>query len=76
MAVDDDLEGEDAALWRRTVETLLERGASPAEAIEGANLVLQSYLRHRQATQAAKPPPEEEPTDDGRGTGMRRRRAR
>ena len=33
------------ALFRRTVETLLERGASPAEALEGATLVVQAHRR-------------------------------
>lgn len=68
---DEDLETEEAALWRRTVEILLARGNSPSEAIDGANLVLQSYRRQRQVETQGRPEPE--PPDDMRGTGLRRR---
>jgi hypothetical protein len=42
-----DSEDEETALWRRAMELLLERGATPQEAIDGANLILQAYRRQR-----------------------------
>lgn len=68
VAEEDD---EETVLWHRTVETLLAQGATPTEAFDGANLVLQAYRRKRQAEQAA--PPVAVPPDDGRGSGTRRR---
>jgi hypothetical protein len=38
-------EEDELSLWRRAVETLLARGASPEEAIDGANLIAQAYRR-------------------------------
>jgi hypothetical protein len=41
---------QEASLWQRTLETLIRRGASPAEAIDGANLILQAHRRKREET--------------------------
>lgn len=49
----DDNEGNATALWRRTVETLLSRGASPSEAIEGAHLIMRAYKRQQQQEEQA-----------------------
>jgi hypothetical protein len=53
-AVDDDenkgkKDSEGLALWRRTIEELLAKGYKSAEAIEGANLILEAYKRQRAA---------------------------
>jgi hypothetical protein len=61
----DDAFDEEEALWRRVADTLLTRGASPAEAIDGANLVLGAYRRQRDATPLRAEVPIEE-------SGMRR----
>lgn len=55
-----DPEDEEAALWRRIMEALLARGASPQEAIDGANLILQAYRRTREDARRSDPPPEKE----------------
>jgi hypothetical protein len=34
-------------VWRRALEGLLAKGATQAEAVEGANLVVQAHLRQR-----------------------------
>jgi hypothetical protein len=39
-------ESEGLALWRRTIKELLARGCKSAEALEGANLILEAYKRH------------------------------
>jgi hypothetical protein len=59
VAENDDLPGpssapntEALALWQRTVETLVARGAAPAEAIDGANLLVAAYRRKRDALAA------------------------
>jgi hypothetical protein len=44
---DHEPEGPATALWRRAVEALLAKGAPPAEAIDGANLILTAYERQR-----------------------------
>jgi len=62
-------EDEGALLWKRTVETLIKQGASPAEAVDGANLVLQAYRRDRTAAEAPAS------DDGGRASGVRRCRA-
>jgi hypothetical protein len=41
------LDVDDVALWERTVEALTARGATPAEAIDGANLIVQAARRKR-----------------------------
>jgi hypothetical protein len=62
MGIDPD--DEETVLWGRVMETLLDRGASPQEAIDGANLVLQAYRRMREEARQRKPPPEgEEPEE-------------
>jgi hypothetical protein len=38
---------DDIALWERTVDALLEGGATQAEAIDGANLIVQAERRKR-----------------------------
>ena len=38
---------DETALWQQTVEALRVRGATLAEAIDGANIVLQAYRRER-----------------------------
>jgi hypothetical protein len=58
-AIGDAKESEGAALWRRTVEELVGKGASPAEAIDGANLILEAYRRQR-TTEEATPRPSSE----------------
>jgi hypothetical protein len=45
-------EEEELSLWRRAVETLLARGASPAEAIDGANLIAQAFRRKMEEAEA------------------------
>jgi hypothetical protein len=37
----------DVALWERTVEALTANGATPAEAIDGAKLIVQAERRKR-----------------------------
>ncbi len=43
-----DPEDEETALWRRVMETLLAHGASPKDAIEGANIVVNAYRHKRE----------------------------
>lgn len=45
----DDPDSEDTELWRRILEQLLAGGASRAEALDGANLMLAAYQRRRHA---------------------------
>jgi hypothetical protein len=59
-----DSEDEETALWRRTMEALLERGATPQEAIDGANLILQAYRRHRDEAQRGQRPERKEPEEE------------
>ena len=42
-------ESEAIKLWRRTVDALIAKGESPADAIDGANLVLLAYQRQHGA---------------------------
>jgi hypothetical protein len=44
-----DYESEDNCdeVWQRALEGLLAKGATQAEAVEGANLVVQAHLRER-----------------------------
>ena len=49
-------EEDELSLWRSTVETLLERGVSPAEAIDGANLVARAYRRRLEESAARSSP--------------------
>jgi hypothetical protein len=44
---DDEADDTETSLWRSTVEALLTKGSSPAEAIDGANLILDVYRRRR-----------------------------
>jgi hypothetical protein len=46
---------DDYDLWRRVVERLTGEGASMAEAIEGADLILHAHRRTRDQTQRAPP---------------------
>lgn len=39
-------------LWRRTVEAVLDAGASPAEAMDAANIMVQAYLHQRARSDA------------------------
>ena len=59
MANDNETPG--TALWRRTLEHLLANGSTPADALDGANLILQAY--RRQVASAAVPTasPESQP---------------
>jgi len=52
----------DYDLWLRVVEQLSDKGASVAEAIEGADLVLQA--RRRTCEQAKRAPPQATRDDD------------
>jgi len=74
VTIDEEIQGaeesEGAALWRRTVEELVAKGASPAEAIDGANLILEAYRRQR-TTEAAPARPSGE---DIKTSGIRLRR--
>jgi hypothetical protein len=54
---------EDIALWERTVAALVDGGAALAEAIDGANLIVQAARRKRAET-AVSPM---------RGSGVRKR---
>jgi hypothetical protein len=45
----DDPEDTESALWRRAVDHLVAAGARPAEALEGATLILGAYRRRRVA---------------------------
>ncbi len=65
----DDEETPETALWRQTVERLLEGGASAADALDGATLIIQAYRRQR--TGHAAPTPEVE--NSARVSGVRRR---
>ena len=38
-----------AAIWSRAVDALVSHGATPAEAIDGANMIVQAYRRERGA---------------------------
>jgi hypothetical protein len=42
-----DSEDEETALWVRTMEVLLARGAGAQEAIDAANIVVLAYRRQR-----------------------------
>lgn len=44
---DDALPEDEVAMWRDAARALLEKGATQAEAIDGANLVLRAYRRQR-----------------------------
>jgi hypothetical protein len=35
-------------LWRQSLESLIAEGATPAEAIDGANIVVEAYERQRE----------------------------
>jgi hypothetical protein len=59
-----DSEDEETALWRRTMEVLLERGATVEEAIDGANLVVQAYRRQRDEARRRLPPERKEPNGE------------
>ena len=50
----DSLDVDDIAVWKRTVDALVRGGAELAEAIDGANLIVQAERRKR-AEAAAKP---------------------
>lgn len=45
-------DSEGLALWRRTIEELLIKGCTSAEAIEGANLILEAYKRQHAESDA------------------------
>jgi hypothetical protein len=55
MGIDPD--DEETALWSRVMVTLLERGASPQEAIDGANLIVSAYRRMREEARPQGQPP-------------------
>jgi hypothetical protein len=59
----EDQEMPEIKLWRETVERLIANGASGAEAIDGANLILQAYRRKGIAL-ATSPPDAESPPRD------------
>ncbi len=44
---DEDPNEDEVALWQRVVGALLVRGSSRAEAVEGANLILEAFRRQR-----------------------------
>lgn len=58
---------DEATLWQNAVDALRAKGASLAEAMDGANLVLQAYRRQREELAAR---------ITGRRSGQRRRRIR
>lgn len=66
--VDED-ESEAIKLWRRTLEALLAKGESPANAIDGANLVLRAYERQRRRE-------EESLVSEMKASGIRRKKTR
>jgi hypothetical protein len=41
-----------SALWRNVVQSLVAKGMTPAEAIDGPNLILNAYKRQREESQA------------------------
>jgi hypothetical protein len=54
-AVMDEPEDPASRLWRWAFETLLDEGSTPAEASDGANLVVAGYERRRAERGAAAP---------------------
>lgn len=46
------VDGDDIALWERTVDALVAGGATLAEAIDGANLIVQAGRRNRAETES------------------------
>jgi hypothetical protein len=57
----DDADSTDTQLWRHVLDQLLAGGASPAEALEGANLLLGAYVRGGRPVPSARGAPEHEP---------------
>src|SRR6185436_16225041 len=47
-SVDEEVDDDEAVFWQATVDMLLDKGATRAEAIDGANLILQGVRRRRQ----------------------------
>ena len=45
---DDDQEGNEITLWLRTIDALMNKGATRAEAIDGAHLLLKAIRRERE----------------------------
>lgn len=45
----EELAGEEERVWQDALGAMLEHGASPAEAMDGANLILRAYRRERDA---------------------------
>jgi hypothetical protein len=62
-----DREDEYAALWRWTVTALLGQGCGRANAIEGANLVLEAYKANHAKQEADQPA-----ADEMKKSGVRR----
>lgn len=80
----DDEETPETKLWRETVERLLATGSSAADALDGANLILQAYRRQRitlteltpedESPPAAPTEPIREAENPLRASGVRRKR--
>ncbi len=65
MGMGMDTPGDAVTLWRRAVEALLDKGRTPAEALDGANLIISAYRRQH----AQEKEPEQAPESGARRAG-------